>query len=58
MNLEKGVLPIRQLDVKRLRGKWRGFLRLRIGEIRVIFKIDLEKKEILVYNVHFRGKVY
>jgi len=27
------------LDIKKLRGDWEGFMRLRIGEIRVIFKI-------------------
>ncbi len=38
MNLEKGIFPSRQLDIKGLKGKWGGFLRLRVGEIRVIFR--------------------
>jgi len=35
--LEEGIFPIRRLDLKRLRGKWEGFLRLRVGDLRVIF---------------------
>jgi len=56
--LQEGVFPIRTLDIKKLKGKWEGFFRLRIGNIRVIFRLDFSKNEILVYNIHFREKVY
>ncbi|WP_457549801.1 type II toxin-antitoxin system RelE family toxin [Archaeoglobus sp.] len=56
--LHEGVIPFKRLDIRKLKGKWEGFFRLRIGEFRVIFKIDLSRKEILVYHIHFRGKVY
>lgn len=56
--MEKGVLPIRTMDIKRLKGNWEGFFRLRVGDLRIIFLIDVEGKRILVYNIHFRERVY
>jgi len=48
--LEHGVLPYRRLDIRRLRGAWEGFLRLRVGDIRAIFRLDFENKIVYVYN--------
>jgi len=59
LSLEKqGVIPFRVLDIKSLNGKWKGFMRLRTGKIRIIFKINREKEEILIYEIGFRGSVY
>jgi mRNA interferase RelE/StbE len=46
------------LDIKKLRGDWEGFMRLRIGKIRVIFKIYKDEKIVLFYEADFRGDVY
>ena len=56
--LESGVLPYRRLDIRRLRGEWEGFLRLRVGNIRIIFKIDFETKTIYIYHIHYRESAY
>ncbi len=56
--LEHGVLPYRRLDIRRLRGDWESFLRLRVGDIRIIFKIDFESKTIYIYHIHYRGSAY
>ena len=56
--LEHGVLPYRRLDIRRLRGEWEGFLRLRVGDIRVIFRLDFENKIIYIYNIHYRKSAY
>ena len=56
--LERGVLPYRRLDIRKLRGEWRGFLRMRVGDIRIIFKIDFNTKIIYIYHIHYRGKAY
>ena len=29
--LEEGIFPVRRFDLKKLKGKWRGFFRLRVG---------------------------
>lgn len=43
--LKHGVLPYRRLDICRLKGEWKGFLRLRVSDIRIIFKIDFNAKQ-------------
>jgi mRNA interferase RelE/StbE len=55
---QQGIIPFRELQIKMLAGKWKGFMRMRIGKIRIIFRIDKEKQELLVYAIDFRGKVY
>jgi len=47
-----------QVDVKKLKGRWKGFYRLRIGRIRVIITIDEKNELIRVYEMGFRGDVY
>ncbi len=54
--LELGKLP--RLDIKKMRGKWRGFLRLRTGDLRIIFRLMKEEKLIFVVRVGKRKKVY
>ncbi len=56
--LERGVLPYRRLDIRKLKGEWEGFLRLRVGDIRIIFRIDFESKTIYIYHIHYRENVY
>ncbi|MEM2571071.1 MAG: type II toxin-antitoxin system RelE/ParE family toxin [Thermoproteota archaeon] len=56
--LECGTLLHTHLDVKKLKGPWKGFFRIRVGKIRVIFKIEIENKEVLIYNIHYRGQAY
>ncbi len=46
------------LDLKKLKGKWEGFYRIRMGEIRVIVTIDFKNKIIFVYSIDFRRSVY
>lgn len=54
---EQGIIPFREMDIKKLSGEWFEFFRMRIGKIRVIFRIDRGKDEILVYEIDFRGDV-
>ncbi len=39
--LGSGVLPFKEMDIKRLAGEKEGFMRLRIGNIRLIFNLDV-----------------
>jgi mRNA interferase RelE/StbE len=45
-------------DIKKLKGKWEGFYRLRVREIRVIFTFDNRSKTIKVCEIGFRGDIY
>ncbi|MGC8494259.1 MAG: type II toxin-antitoxin system RelE family toxin [Syntrophobacteraceae bacterium] len=55
---EQGVIPFKELDIKRLEGEWEGFLRMRFGKMRVIFRIDKEENVLIVYDINYRGDVY
>ena len=56
--LEEGIFPVRRFDLKKLKGKWIGFFRLRVGDLRIILRIDIPQKTIFVYHIHFRGAIY
>ena len=46
------------IDLKKMKSKWRDSFRLRVGKIRIIFKIDFEKSSIFVDRIDFRRDVY
>jgi len=41
-----------------LSGKWQGFFKLRVGKWRIIYKKDEERREIIVFVIGKRDKVY
>lgn len=46
------------IDVKKLKGEWAGYYRIRKGKIRIVLKPDIESATIFVDVVDFRGNVY
>ena len=54
----QSIIPFNDLDIKKMKGNWEGYYRLRIGKIRVIFLVDLTSGDIEIYNIGFRGDVY
>jgi len=46
------------IDLKKLVGDWKGYYRLRKGDIRIIFEINKQEKALYVEKVDLRGKVY
>ena len=55
---ESGLVPSGELDIKTLEGEWQGFLRMRVGKIRIIFTVDVEQDELQIYDIGFRGNIY
>lgn len=51
-------IPFTELKIKKLEGKWKGFFRMRTNGIRIIYRIDRESEEILVYEIDYRGGAY
>ena len=45
-------------DIKKLKGNWDGFYRIRVGDIRVIFSLDYKGQEIKIADMVFRGDAY
>jgi mRNA interferase RelE/StbE len=50
--------PIQREDVKPMLGEWKGYYRIKIGNIRLIFWVDQVKKIIYVDHIGPRGDVY
>ncbi len=55
---EQGIIPFTELDIKKMRGDWKGFDRLRIGKNRVIFTVNFDLKDITIYAIGARGDIY
>lgn len=55
---ENGTIPFQKLSIKTLTGNWKGYLRLRVGKIRIIFRIDNVDKVIFVYEIDYRDNIY
>ena len=49
---------INNLQIKNLDGEWKGFHRLKIGKLRIIYKLNREKKELTVFEIDYRGDIY
>ncbi|MEZ8220249.1 mRNA interferase RelE/StbE [Candidatus Fervidibacteria bacterium JGI MDM2 JNZ-1-D12] len=41
-----------------LHGEWKGFFRLRVGDWRVIYTVDRQKRLIIVHAVGHRSSIY
>lgn len=46
------------VDVRKLKGGWTGFYRIRKGKVRVIAEFDFEHRSALVERIDWRGSVY
>ncbi len=46
------------IDIKKLKGKWKGFYRVRKGKIRIILRFDFDKLIIFVEEVGYRKDIY
>ncbi|MBP5975424.1 type II toxin-antitoxin system RelE/ParE family toxin [Brasilonema sp. CT11] len=55
---EQGIIPFTELDIKKMKGNWEGFYRLRIGKNRIIFIVDIDSRDIEIYTIGARGDVY
>ncbi len=50
--------PIQHEDVKPMLGEWKGYYRIKTGNIRLIFWVDQVKKIVYVDHIEPRGDVY
>ena len=48
------------IDVKRLKGEYNGYLRIRKGDLRIVFRILEEENlfTVFVNNIDLRGNIY
>lgn len=46
------------VDIKKLKGAWEGFYRIRVGKVRIIIKFQFEQNRAYIEEVDWRGNVY
>ena len=46
------------MDVKSMSGSYKGYFRMRVGNVRIIFFPDVKNKIIFVDAIGFRGDIY
>lgn len=56
--LKKFRGEISSLDIKKLKGVWSGFYRVRKGKLRLIFTVNFEKYLVYVDVIDWRGRAY
>ncbi|MBO1047432.1 MAG: plasmid stabilization system protein [Anabaena sp. MDT14b] len=55
---EQAIIPFTELDIKKMKGDWEGFYRLRIGKIRIVFTVNTQSGEVEIFTIGARGDVY
>ena len=50
--------PFRHFNIKKLSGELEGSFRLRLGNMRIIYSVDDNKKVVYIEVIGFRGDVY
>jgi len=53
-----GIEEANAPDVRRLKGKYNGLFRLRVGKYRIIFKTEVTKLVLLIITIVNRGDAY
>lgn len=46
------------IDIKKLKGEWMGFYRIRKGKIRIIVEFDFDNFSVLIEQIDWRGGAY
>ena len=46
------------IDIAKLKGRWLGFHRIKIGKLRIIAEFNFDKKKVYIEAVDWRGNVY
>ena len=55
---EQAIIPFTEIDIKKMKGDWEGFYRLRIGKIRIVFTVNTQSGEVEIFTIGTRGDVY
>jgi len=56
-SLSKVPYPYKSFDVKKLKGIQNAY-RIRVGKIRILYKVFEHEKMVYIYDIDYRGKVY
>jgi mRNA interferase RelE/StbE len=63
--IEKVELTLKKLkgedinvDIKKLKGKWEGFYRIRFGRLRIIVEFQFQDNRVYIERIDWRGNIY
>lgn len=56
INYSKGLNE--NIDVKKMKWKWKGYYRIRIGKIRMLLRMNFKEQTIFIDRIDYRGSVY
>ena len=56
--LEKFKGEDTNIDIKKLKGEWEGFYRIRFGKLRIIVEFQFEYYRAYIDKIDWRGNVY
>ena len=46
------------IDIKKMKGEWKGYYRIRQGEIRIVITFDIINKTVYIHKIGWRGNIY
>ena len=46
------------IDIKKMKGEWKGFYRIRKGKWRIIAEFDFDNNSVFIENIDWRGNIY
>ncbi|TSC67884.1 MAG: plasmid stabilization protein [Parcubacteria group bacterium Gr01-1014_66] len=49
---------VANVNIKKLKGAWRGFYRIKRGDLRIIASFDFEHSRALIEQIDWRGNAY
>ena len=52
------IMENTNINIKKMKGEWKGFYRIRQGDLRIIMRFEAEKKIVFVHRIGWRGNVY
>ncbi len=52
------IMENTNINIKKMKGEWKGFYRIRQGDLRIIIRFEAEKKIVFVHRIGWRGNVY
>ena len=46
------------IDIRKMKGQWQGFYRIRKGKWRLIAEFDFDTNSVFIENIDWRGNIY
>lgn len=46
------------IDIRKMKGEWKGFYRIRKGKWRIIVEFDFDNNSIFIEDIDWRGNIY